>query len=1081
MAAHAFGVLLLLLAAPGVGGSGGAAPIIANSSCVEIQPHVSHPHESFWVLIVCLVVGNLTLHVISRHAPWLPYTCAMMVLGMLLAVAQDQTNGGLGPLSRSVESWYDIDAHLILYAFLPILLFGDAMTINTHEFATCCSQCLLLAGPGVLIGTSLTAAVGYYVLPFGWDFHMACSFGAITAATDPVAVVALLNDVGASSVLTIQITGESLLNDGVAMVLFTLFFEGVRSPCHEYSLSGVVTIVGRVALCGPLVGLVFGRLLMLWVRRASNRTVHTDGLLQIMLTLTFAYLTFFVGESGLRVSGVLATVTAALVVADEARASLVSHVAMEHFWHTLEHLANSVIFFLTGLLVGRYVLDQGGAAAAAGTSWSDMGYIFLFWALAMAIRGVMLLLLYPVLKRTGYGTTPADAAFMAWGGLRGAVGLALALYAHQVCDALPGRDEPGGCDEAKTKKLVVVVGGFAFLTLLVNGERVATKTASCLMQLKRANMYMLGEPQAGAEVLSGVTQVVGSLKGFKEDHTGEVHWHAGVVTRWNKVRAAAARQTARRASHRDGDDLASLDSTTRDSFKKKLPDGSARAGIEAVAGALVGQERGAGSGGGMTLLQRVRRYSLEYAGMGRQEQELRDNDMLESQRVVYLRIVKNQYWQTASEGGLNAKDVRVLTHACDVASDKNRVRESLSDWAVLSQHWPLQPGRLERALAWLVRNMETVKVAAEGAAGVMSPKAGRGRGKSKAVRRQGSLQDTMQVLGRASTRATRLLHRALCFLGPAELEHGLEVGLHRLESRRRFAAYEVLDAFIDAHEVARENLGKYHVQGANAFEVKTVIDESLQHAGVAAARLAELQAEHHDNLLVSTITGRLAEVLLERETEYVEKMVHGGMVTLQEGHELLERINVSHANVKHFVKDAYLDEKRHKHGTTPAPAGRGRNRILPGGDDGGGGGGGGGDADAGGKPRASKGGFSFAAAVGAFKEDHRRGSLTRGIRDLLKHDGSRPSSVTSGRSASPVPEFVSRRKAALEKSQLSKRTVVVTSTGQGGGGRGGGPELELEAIDGDATLTSWGRQRCTLGHGPRGDDVVMCPFWNWNE
>ena len=145
-----------------------------------------------------------------------------------------------GPLARSVDAWYDIDAHLILFGFLPLLVFRDAMTINTHEFSTCFAQCSLLAGPGVVIGTALTYLVAKHVISFPpppdhpelehWGNLMALCFGSIASATDPVAVVSLLKDVGASSVLTIQVTGESLLNDGVAMVLFVLFFDGIKDP-----------------------------------------------------------------------------------------------------------------------------------------------------------------------------------------------------------------------------------------------------------------------------------------------------------------------------------------------------------------------------------------------------------------------------------------------------------------------------------------------------------------------------------------------------------------------------------------------------------------------------------------------------------------------------------------------------------------------------------------------------------------------------------------------------------------------------------------------------------------------------------
>merc|ERR1719229_196154 len=125
---------------------------------------------------------------------------------------------------RSYNSWASVDPHLLLFTFLPPLLFGDAMTIDTHVAKRTGGQCLILAGPGVVIGSMATALVLYFMLPYGWDFPTSLMVGSILAATDPVAVVSLLKDMGASPVLTMQIQGESLLNDGTAMVVFSVAY-----------------------------------------------------------------------------------------------------------------------------------------------------------------------------------------------------------------------------------------------------------------------------------------------------------------------------------------------------------------------------------------------------------------------------------------------------------------------------------------------------------------------------------------------------------------------------------------------------------------------------------------------------------------------------------------------------------------------------------------------------------------------------------------------------------------------------------------------------------------------------------------
>jgi sodium/hydrogen exchanger 10/11 len=94
--------------------------------------------------------------------------------------------------------WLKIDPHLLLYTFLPALIFADAINLNVHLAQRVFFQCLLLAGPGVLMGSVMNAAVAKYIFPYGWDWNLSMAFGAILSATDPVAVVALLKSLGAS-------------------------------------------------------------------------------------------------------------------------------------------------------------------------------------------------------------------------------------------------------------------------------------------------------------------------------------------------------------------------------------------------------------------------------------------------------------------------------------------------------------------------------------------------------------------------------------------------------------------------------------------------------------------------------------------------------------------------------------------------------------------------------------------------------------------------------------------------------------------------------------------------------------------
>ena len=285
-----------------------------------------HPHESTLFLFGALALGCATLYALSRASGpfrFLSYEPVLLVEGILLSVLDRQSGHGLGALSRSLASWQAIDAHMILYGFLPALLFGDAMHLNTHTFTRCAAQCVILAVPGVVIGTALTAASTHWI-GLEWSWPLLFAFGAIASATDPVAVVSLLKNLGASRVLTMQITGESLLNDGTAIVIFTVCYDGVKHPLKTFSVGGVASTLARMALGGPLLGWCAGQLLLAAIRAADQKTKHDDALLQLMLTIAVAYLTFFAAEAEFHVSGVLATVVAGFVVAKHAGPALVS-------------------------------------------------------------------------------------------------------------------------------------------------------------------------------------------------------------------------------------------------------------------------------------------------------------------------------------------------------------------------------------------------------------------------------------------------------------------------------------------------------------------------------------------------------------------------------------------------------------------------------------------------------------------------------------------------------------------------------------------------------------------------------------
>mmetsp|Transcript_116033 Transcript_116033/g.300824 ORF Transcript_116033/g.300824 Transcript_116033/m.300824 type:complete len:1168 (+) Transcript_116033:66-3569(+) len=414
-----------------------------------------HQHDALVYLVLMLIVGTMILHLTtlpSLHS--LPYTVVLFVLGVACSLgfhALGDSKDSLGKIGRSYEMWMDIDPHLLIFTMLPMLLTGDAMTIDTSVAKRVSSQCVWLAGPGVLASAFAAGTFLYFYLQ--WDFLLCISMGSILAATDPVAVVGLLKELGASPTLTVQIQGESLLNDGTAMVLFFVAYDMLKG--QVYDVKGIFLLLFYMVGCSWFLGMVIGGIFSSWIRTASKRLEHHSSMIQISLTLCCAYWSFVFSEGLVGISGVLSTVASGLILADNIWPKVVSKEAMHEVWHTFEYLGNTVIFFLAGALTGRSMVL---------IDLIDYAHLLVIYVVVVLIRGIVIFASRPLLRLLSPDRTPvsaADALVMTWGGLRGAVGLALAIQVW--------KDRAGGnIGEAEANRVLFFTGGIAMLTLIVN-------------------------------------------------------------------------------------------------------------------------------------------------------------------------------------------------------------------------------------------------------------------------------------------------------------------------------------------------------------------------------------------------------------------------------------------------------------------------------------------------------------------------------------------------------------------------------------------------------------------------------------
>jgi NhaP-type Na+/H+ or K+/H+ antiporter len=410
-----------------------------------------------FVFPICAILLGLAISgILNKYAPFVPYTPVLLVLGFVCACLQAPKLFSNTHLQPSLEAWQHLSGHLILYVFIPPLIFGDAMQLDFHILKRCAVQCLLLAVPAVIMNTMLTATVAIFVLPSTiclGSWPLAIAFGAVLSATDPVAVVSLLKSLGASPALTMLIGGESLLNDGTAMVLFDIFFSLYMREEQDFVAFLATILFGSLAI-----GLISGGLLLFVLSLFSNKLKHYNSELQISLTIVAAYANFYFSEAVVGASGILSLVLMGCVCGYGFWPMIVNVEQMRGVWHTLEWLLNTLLFQLTGLIIGYKFMDN--EITLEGYGWAAVTYLFL-----IVIRFAVIFLLLPILARTGYGMSWQGAVVAAWGGLRGALGLALALVMEAQ---LSHTDFDSRRNKIAGHLIVVHISVVAVLTLLVN-------------------------------------------------------------------------------------------------------------------------------------------------------------------------------------------------------------------------------------------------------------------------------------------------------------------------------------------------------------------------------------------------------------------------------------------------------------------------------------------------------------------------------------------------------------------------------------------------------------------------------------
>lgn len=363
---------------------------------------IEHVIATLVVLLLLAFIAEPVSRVVR-----LPYSSVLVLAGYVaseLAVMSGVDTG------IRAENFHD----LIFYVFIPLLVFESAYKINKDLLLENIVPIIILAVIGLLLTASLTAVGLYYGIAYSVGFPLIAALltGSILAATDPVAVVARFREIGAPERLSVLLEGESLFNDATAIVLFGLFLSMALSLESSITASGVIVEFIIIFFGGLATGLATGLVAGL-ANRAFNNTLMTG-----VLTLIVAYGSYLLAEELFEVSGVMSTLVAAIVMSLMLRTEPGenANIKNEYLWDVIGHIANAIVFIIMGVTITLSMFEERWLAML-------IAIVAVFIARAASTYGSLSLLGL-------FQKKPIDLRYqtvMVWGGLRGAVALALAL------------------------------------------------------------------------------------------------------------------------------------------------------------------------------------------------------------------------------------------------------------------------------------------------------------------------------------------------------------------------------------------------------------------------------------------------------------------------------------------------------------------------------------------------------------------------------------------------------------------------------------------------------------------------------
>ncbi|RMG43355.1 MAG: sodium:proton antiporter, partial [Acidobacteria bacterium] len=414
----------------------------------------------------------------------LPYTVSLVFVGLAFAVARDH-------FFPEFDPGLHLTPELLFTILLPALVFEAAFHLELRHFIETWRTVLMLAVPGVAVGTLLTFGLTWLVLSgLGstqpWQLLLVAA--TILAATDPVGVLAMLREVKAPKRLAVIMEGESLLNDGIAIVAFGVVMTALGLDPHHgtitfgWILSFLTWEIFGAVLIGGALGLGLS-----WLTSKID-----DHLIEITLTTISAFGSFLLAEQA-HASGIIACLVAGILSGNVGATygmSASTRVAVVSFWEYAAFVANSIIFLLVGLETAPWRLFR------------IAGPVIVVWLAMLIARALFISISLPIMEKVHFLTRRGLISILSWGGLRGGVAIVLALsvtreweYRQQLIDLVFGAVLMTILVQAPTTPLVLRLFGIG-RERGMREEAVMLRTR--LRALAEAERYLERQHEAGA-------------------------------------------------------------------------------------------------------------------------------------------------------------------------------------------------------------------------------------------------------------------------------------------------------------------------------------------------------------------------------------------------------------------------------------------------------------------------------------------------------------------------------------------------------------------------------------------------------